>query len=94
MSKNMKAHKPLCKTELRKHTPLELKANMNFGKRVRARRKVLYWTADDLAEDVGVTSWTIYNIESGHCAPQLKTAARLARALSVTLDELVGDDYE
>lgn len=45
-----------------------------------------------LAQISGVSQPFIHNIESGHKSPTVRTLEKLARALGVSVAELVGDD--
>lgn len=66
-----------------------------LGKRLKARRKALDISANDLAKECGLTAATIYRVESGEIG-QLKSAAliRLAEALHTTTDYLMGKTEE
>jgi len=55
-------------------------------KTVRKRENV---TQVELAEKLGIHQQTISRYEAGKKIPQVDTAARIADALGVTLDELV-----
>ena len=55
-------------------------------------RKILQMTQEDIAERVGVTRQSVAKWEAGDSLPDLETGLRLARALGVSLDELM--NYE
>jgi transcriptional regulator with XRE-family HTH domain len=63
-----------------------------FGERLRSARERRGLTQEQLAEMVGITASRESEYESGRFAPQLEKAAKLAVALEVTLDALVGRD--
>jgi transcriptional regulator with XRE-family HTH domain len=47
---------------------------------------------DDVAEKVGISQVAYSFFERGLKSPSLPVAARIARTLNVSLDELVGDE--
>lgn len=55
-------------------------------------RKEKGLTQEQLANKVGVKNTSICNYETGTREPNLSTAAKLASALGVTVDELLKDD--
>jgi len=62
-----------------------------LAKRVKECRKQKGWTQQKLAEETGLSFNTITKIEQGiGDSPTLKTLIKLADALGVGLDELVG----
>ncbi len=61
-----------------------------IGHRVRERRKEVGWTQAELARRTGLSSAAISQIESGDRNPSGEVAARLAEALRVTADYLLG----
>ena len=64
---------------------------MNIGQRVQHRRQHLGWTQEDLARESGVPQATISRIEKGQRKnPGADVIRRLARALGVTADWLIG----
>lgn len=65
------------------------------GARVRVAREQMRMSQTELAEMSGVDRTTLSNLESGrHCDCLLDKAARLARALDVSLDYLGGNTAE
>lgn len=60
-----------------------------FGKKVKKLRKVEGLTQEDLAAKVSVTSAYIGFIEQGLRSPSMKTADKIARALRVSLKDLL-----
>ena len=64
-----------------------------FGERLRRLREARGWSQQELSERSGVPYITIYRCERGqHQEPRVNVAARLARALGVSLDVLA-DTY-
>ncbi len=64
--------------------------NMRFGMRLRRLREARGWTQAALARRVDVTEPYISMLETGaKCNPTLALVKKLARALGVTLAELV-----
>ena len=61
------------------------------GRRVRTARAAKGWTLDRLAEHSGVSRRMIVNVESGSSNASITTLLRLARALDVTLADLVSE---
>ena len=66
------------------------------GKRMRDRRRGLGVTQAQLAETAGTAQARISQIENGESEPSIDVLMRLARALGVTTDYLLGrvDDPE
>ena len=66
---------------------------MNVGKRIKARRKELEMTADDLAMEIGKSRETVYRYENGDIEDMPITVIEpLASALKTTPDYLMGWD--
>jgi transcriptional regulator with XRE-family HTH domain len=64
---------------------------MTFGTRLRRLRERRGWSMSELAEISGVRYRAIYRLEHGIYTDTLtETAAKLARALGVSLDVLAG----
>ena len=64
-----------------------------FGERLKRLREAQGWSQQDLADESGVPYITIYRWERGlHQEPRVGVAAKLARALGVSLDVLA-DTY-
>lgn len=59
-----------------------------FGKRVRALRLERQWSQDDLAFELEVDRSYVSGLERGVRNPTLKTIAKLAQILDVTISEL------
>jgi transcriptional regulator with XRE-family HTH domain len=66
---------------------------MRFGERLARVRETRGWSQQELADRSGVPYITIYRCERGtHQEPRVSVAAKLARALGVSLDVLA-DTY-
>lgn len=63
---------------------------MTFGKRLKSYRKAKGLTQQVLAEKIGVSDKTVSRWESDGGYPDVPTLVPLARALGVTVDELLG----
>ena len=62
-----------------------------FGRRVAKKREELGWTTQDLVEKTGLSYQSLWRIERGqHKEPGVFTAARIAKALGVSVDYLAG----
>ncbi|MGA2661937.1 MAG: helix-turn-helix transcriptional regulator [Verrucomicrobiota bacterium] len=64
-------------------------ASRALGSRVRALRAERGWSLEELAHRAGVHVTYLSSVERGHRNPTLNILAALARALSVSLSELV-----
>lgn len=64
---------------------------MGFGPRLRALRVRAKLTQAGLANRAGILAHSVYRYEAGKTRPGTEIAQRLARALGVTLDELVSE---
>lgn len=63
---------------------------MTLGNRIKALRAQRRITQAILAERAGLTLAYIGRLETGHYDPQLSTLRKLAKALKVTMAELLG----
>jgi transcriptional regulator with XRE-family HTH domain len=70
----------------------ELTVTIRFGARVRAARQRQELTLDALAAAAGISRATLSNLERGEHSPSLTAATNVARALRVSLAELLGDE--
>lgn len=61
-----------------------------FQERLRAARELRKWSQDELAEKAGMPPSSIAHFESGSRKPSFDTLRRLANALEVTTDYLLG----
>lgn len=66
----------------------------DFAKNLKKYRKRKKYSQKELAEKVNYGYTTIANYESGRNEPSLDTLITLAKALDVTVDELVGMKLE
>jgi transcriptional regulator with XRE-family HTH domain len=65
---------------------------IRFGARVRAARQRQGLTLEALAAAAGISRATLSNLERGEHSPSLTAATNVARALRVSLAELLGDE--
>ena len=65
---------------------------IRFGARVRTARQRQGLTLDALAAAAGISRATLSNLERGEHSPSLTAATNVARALRVSLAELLGDE--
>jgi transcriptional regulator with XRE-family HTH domain len=64
---------------------------MNTGKIIADLRDKLAWSQTDLADKSGVSRVMIGKYERGEAVPSIDAAKRIADALEVSLDYLVGE---
>lgn len=64
----------------------------HFSKRIKEKRKELKLTQKELADLVNVSSQVISNWERGYTTPNTDDLSRLAAALKVTPNFLIGDN--
>lgn len=64
---------------------------MKFNERLKRFRKEKGLTQVQLAELTGITARQIQNYEGGKARPRLDAAEKLAKALNVSADELLGN---
>lgn len=62
-----------------------------FGERIRAIRKSLGLTQENLAEKLGISKQAIVTYETGRREPPFKNLIGLSRVLNVTTDWLLGE---
>ena len=65
-----------------------------IGARVRAERRLRRLSQTALGEAAGLSLPTIFRLEHGMVAPTLETIAAVARALGLTVSELIDSDGE
>ncbi|WP_432535294.1 helix-turn-helix transcriptional regulator [Kineococcus arenarius] len=65
---------------------------MEMPEVMRTHRNALGWSQAELAERVGVDKRQIRRYEAGETQPALNVARSIARALSITVDELAGEE--
>lgn len=65
---------------------------MTFGEKIRKFRKMNNWTQADLANQLGLTTRTVYNFENGQSYPKDPTMyLRIAQTFGLSLEELFND---
>lgn len=64
---------------------------MNTSKRMTDTRKEKGWSQTDLANESGVSREMIGKYERGEAVPSIEAAKKIADALGVSLDYLVGE---
>ena len=64
---------------------------MTFGEKVTQLRKASKWSQDQLAKKIGTSAPIIGRYERNEIKPSIDVAVKIATALEVTLDYLVGD---
>ena len=64
---------------------------MNYGIRIKQIRENAGMTQAELSEKSGITQEHISRIEHGKFTPNVKTADMIAKALSVTLMDILGE---
>ena len=65
-------------------------SNETLARALRVERAKKGWSQEDLARESGVAVNTIARYESGRNMPSLNVAAKMARALGCSIDELAG----
>jgi transcriptional regulator with XRE-family HTH domain len=63
---------------------------MTFGERIISLRKNKKWSQDDLGKKVGTSAPIIGRYERNEVRPSIEVAKKLADALDVTIDYLIG----
>lgn len=67
---------------------------MNLGSKILELRKKQQLSQEKLGEKVGVTRQTISNWELNETLPDTKQLISLSKALSISIDELVGNNMQ
>lgn len=67
---------------------------MTFGERLKQFREGCGYTQEELAEMVGVAKTTITGYEKGNRKPDVSKIKKLAQALGITGDQLLGTGFE
>lgn len=65
-----------------------LSQTVRLGQKIRARRKELGMTQEQLAEKLGIGHQALSRIEQGHMAPKMDRLPLLADALKCTVSDL------
>ena len=58
--------------------------------RIREIRKARGWTQARFAAETGITPQRVGRVENPEASPRIDTLRRIARALNVSIDDLVG----
>lgn len=66
----------------------------NAGKRIKLKRKDAGWSQTELAKLAGITPSALSQIESGERFPSTMVVHKLAKALSTSVDYLLGNKAE
>ena len=64
---------------------------MKFNERLKKKKKKKGLTQAQLSELAGITTRQIQNYEGGKARPRLDAAEKIAKALNITTDELLGN---
>lgn len=64
-----------------------------FGKAIRKRRLELGWTQEELSEMADISPTFMGSIERGEKLPSLSTTVRIANALKIGVECLLGNSY-
>jgi transcriptional regulator with XRE-family HTH domain len=64
----------------------------NWGRRIRAFRKLKGYTQKELAEELGISVSVLGEVERGTRIPQLELLHRISEILNIGLDELEPND--
>jgi len=67
---------------------------MTFGERILRIRKQLKWSQTDLAKKIGTSAPIVGRYEREEIKPSIDVASKIADALGVTLDYLLGKSDE
>ncbi|MDD3435590.1 MAG: helix-turn-helix transcriptional regulator [Candidatus Gastranaerophilales bacterium] len=72
-----------------------MNTQQKFGKRIKIERIMRDWTIEKLAEEAGLGTSTIGQVENGSSSPTLDTIEKLAKALDFKIHELlIFDDLD
>ena len=64
---------------------------MNIGEKIKRYRKMRGLTQNDIAEPLKISCQAISKWETGDCMPDITRLPLLAKALGVSVDELLSD---
>lgn len=67
--------------------------NKEVGQKIKSIRESQGISREQLAERLNLSSYSIRNFEQGQRAINFKNLSKFAQALNVSLDELVGNEY-
>ena len=80
-------------TETTETTETIGKVDVEFGKKVRNKRKLIHLSQEKLALRAEIDRSHMGHIERGSVSPSLKTMNQIALALNVTLNVLLDDTH-
>ena len=60
-----------------------------IGKKIKSRRDELHMTQEDLCRATGISQPYLSRVERNIMTPSIKALAKIAQALSVTVDDLI-----
>jgi len=69
--------------------PVSAEQQATFGGQIRHQRQQAGLTYQQLAQAASISKSLLFEIESNNSAPSVFVAARIARALGTTVDELL-----
>lgn len=64
---------------------------MTFGEKITQLRKATKWSQEELAKKIGTSAPIIGRYERNEIKPSIEVAMKIANALEVTLDYMVGE---
>lgn len=64
--------------------------NMNIGERIRQTRQLRGYSQQELASKIGISMNSLYHYEKNRKTPSAEVVAKLAEALGVSADYLLG----
>ena len=67
--------------------------DVEFGKKVRNKRKAIHLSQENLAYRAKIDRTHMGHIERGNVSPSLKTINQIALALGITLNDLLEDTH-
>jgi putative transcriptional regulator len=87
---NLSTKKPADASTPRPSGPVRGAEDGDAGARIRARRKELGITQQQMSEQASVSRQTVISLETGDYAPSVYLAVRIARLLETTVEDLWG----
>ncbi|MBC8552009.1 MAG: helix-turn-helix transcriptional regulator [Candidatus Brocadiales bacterium] len=67
---------------------------IQIAERIASLRKNKDWTLETLSSKAGISKSQLSRIENLHTSPPLGTLSRLARALDISIEDLIKDEKE
>lgn len=71
-----------------------MKTLINIGEKIKKAMKNQKITQKELGDKIGVTRDTIQNYVVGRREPNIETMCKIAKALNISFEELILDDYK